>query len=118
MATIYARFLNQNKFKNQTVISLRFDKRRGENQVLDETELIINLEINHNLTETDIDIFDIKSLLEHQIQIQETKDSGWRFDKIISMTICFYKTSKMNGSTFVKFQLRSFAILNNESVDK
>ena len=39
------------------------------------------LKINHNLTETHLDKIDIKSPLEHQIQQQEMKDSGWRFDK-------------------------------------
>ena len=51
----------------------------------------INLNINNNLTETDIDNIDIKSQLEHQIQIQETKETGWIFDKINSIKIRFYK---------------------------
>ena len=46
------------------------------------------------------------------------KDSGWRFDKINSMTICFYETTKLNGSNYVKIPLRSNAILNNENNDK
>ena len=32
----------------------------------------------------------------------EMKDSGWRFDKIISMTIYFYKTQDLNGSILCK----------------
>ena len=36
------------------------------------------------------------------------KDSGWRFDKIISMTIYFYKTQELNGmGNYVKIPLRS-----------
>ena len=46
------------------------------------------------------------------------KDSGWRFDKINSMTIYFYKTNEMNGSNYVKIPLRSNAILNIENNDK
>ena len=42
------------------------------------------------------------------------KDSGWRFDKINSMTVYFYKTSEMNGTKYVKVPLRSNAILNIE----
>ena len=61
------------------------------NQVVAETELIINLNINHKLTQTVIDNNDVKSPLEHQIQQQEMKDSGWRFDKIDSMTVYFTK---------------------------
>ena len=46
------------------------------------------------------------------------KDSGWRFDKINSMTIYFYKTTEMNGSNYIKIPLRSNAILNVENNDK
>ena len=46
------------------------------------------------------------------------KDSGWRFDKITSMTIYFYQTGMMNGSNYVKIPLRSKAILNIGNNDK
>ena len=93
----YARLINQYKFRYQTVFSARFDKQNEDGQLLDETELFINLNINHNLTQTDINNIDVKSPLENQIQLQEKKDSGWRFDKIISMTIYFFKTNEMYG---------------------
>ena len=40
----------------------------------------MSLKIIHNLTESDIDNIDVRSQLAHQIQIQETKESGWIFD--------------------------------------
>ena len=46
------------------------------------------------------------------------KDSGWRFNKLVSMTIYFYKTKELNGSNYVKIPLRSSAILNIENDDK
>ena len=58
LAVIYAKLLNQYKIKYQTIFSARFDKQDEDNQVLDETELFINLNINHNLTESDLDKFD------------------------------------------------------------
>ena len=118
LSIVYAKLINQYKFRYQTVISARFDKQDENKQVLDETELFINLNINHNLTQTDLDNFDIISPLDYQIQQQEMKYSGWRFDKINSMTIYFYKTTEMNGSSFVKIHLRSNAILNVENKDK
>ena len=118
LSVIYARLINQYKFKYQTVFSARFDKQDENDQLLDETELFINLNINHNLTETDINNINVVSPLEYQIQQQEMKDSGWRFDKINSMTIYFYKTTEMNGSNYVKIPLRSNAILNVENNDK
>ena len=88
LAVIYARLISQYIFKYQTVLA-RFDKQNESDQVLDETELLINLDNIHNLTQTGIDIIDVKSPLEHQIQHQEMKYSGWRSDKINPMTVYF-----------------------------
>ena len=118
LSNIYARLINQYKFGYQTVFSARFDKQNEDGQLLDETELFNNLNLNHNLTQTDLDNINVVSSLEHQIQQQEMKDSGWRFDKINSMTIYFYKTTEMNGSNYIKIPLRSNAILNVENNDK
>ena len=109
MATIYARLINQYKFKYHILFSASFYKINEEDQRSNETELFINLSINHNLTETDIDNIDVKSQLEHQKQILETKESGWIFDIVNSMKIKFYKTGELNGSSYVKFPLRSNA---------
>ena len=46
------------------------------------------------------------------------KDSGWRIDKINSMTIYFYQTGIKNGSNYIKIPLKSNAILNVENNDK
>ena len=118
LAVIYARLINQYKFRYKTVFSARFDKQDEDNQLLDETELFIKLNINQNLTQRDLDKINIRSPLEHQIQQQEMKDSGWRFDKITSMTIYFYKTNEMNGSNYVEIPLRTNAILKIEKNDK
>ena len=73
MATLYARVLNQYKFKYHILYSASFNKINDEDQRNDETELFINLNNNHKLTEPDINSIDVKSQLEHQIQNQETK---------------------------------------------
>ena len=118
LSIIYARLINQYIFEYQTVFSARFDQQDEDGQLLEDTELFINLNINQNLTESDLDKIDIRSPLEHQIQKQEMKDSGWRFDKLFSMTIYFYKTTEMNGSNSFKTPLRSNAFLNIEINDK
>ena len=118
LAVIYARLMNQYIFKYQTVFSAKFDKQDEDNQVLDETDLFINLNINHNLTQTDLDNIDVVPQLDYQILQQEMKDSGWRFDKINSMTIFFYQTGILNSSNYIKIPLRSNAILNVENNDK
>ena len=50
MSIIYARLINQYKFRYQVVILGRFDKQDEDGQMFDETELFINLNINQNLT--------------------------------------------------------------------
>ena len=76
------------------------------------------MNINHQITETVIRNIDVKSQLEHQIQIRETKESSWIFDKINSMKKRFYKTGELIGSNYFKIPLRSNAILNRQYNDK
>ena len=68
MSIIYARLINQYNFRYQVVFSARFDKQDEDNQLLDETELFINLNINQNLTQSDLDNINITFPLERQIQ--------------------------------------------------
>ena len=112
MASIYARIINQYKFKYHILFSASLSKIKEEDQRIDEIELYITLNFNHNLTETDIDNIDIKSQLEHQIQIQETKEDGWIFDKNNSVKRGSYKTSELNRSSFIKISLKSSALIN------
>ena len=87
LSVIYARLINQNKFKYQTFCPARFDKQVEDEQGLDETELFINLNVNHKLTESDLAKSEVRSPLEHQIQQQELKKSFWSFDKTTSVTV-------------------------------
>ena len=63
LSVIYARLVNQFKYKYQTVFSARFDKQDEDNHVLDETELFNKLYINYNLIESDFDKIDVRSPL-------------------------------------------------------
>ena len=102
LSVFYARLMNQYKFKNHTLFSASFSKVNEEDRRKYETDLFKNLFINHILTESDIDIIDVRYQSEHQIQIQETKESGWIFDKTNSMKTSIYKTGVSNGSSYVK----------------
>ena len=117
-ATIYARLINQYKFKYHILFSASFYKINEEDQRSDEFELFIILNINNNLTETDLNNIDVKCQLEHQIQVQETKESGWIFDKNNSMEIRFYKTEELNGFSYVKIPFRSNALINIKNNDE
>ena len=65
LSVIYARLINQYKFKYHTLFSAGFYKINEEDQRDNEIELYINLKVNHNLTESDIDNIDVRSQLEH-----------------------------------------------------
>ena len=118
MATIYAKLISQFKFKYQCTFLARFDKQNEDGELLKEKELFINLRINHKLTDSDLKKINVQWDLDRQIQQQELKDSGWNFDKIISLTIYFYKTQELNGTSYVNIPIRSNAILNIQNDDK
>ena len=118
LSVIYVRLINQFIFKYHTLFSASFYEINEEDQRKNEIELYMNLKINHNLTESDIENIDVRSQLEHQKQVQETKESGWIFDKINSMKISFYKSAELNGTSYVKIPLRSNAILKIQNNDK
>ena len=118
MATIYARLINQYKFKYQCVFSAVFDKKDEDGLELASDEMFISLKINQNLTRAEINKINIESQLKSQIENQEMKESGWRFNKINSMTIFFYKTTELSGSSYVKIPIRTTAILNIQNDDK
>ena len=118
LSVVYARLINQYNFKYHTLFSASFYKINEEDQRYNEIELYMNLKINNNLTESDVNIIDVRSQLEHQIQIQEMKESGWIFDKTNSMKISFYKTTELNGTSYVKIPLRTSATLNIQNNDK
>ena len=90
LSFIYARLINQYKFKYHTLFSASFYKINEEDQRNIEIERYIILNMNHNLTESDIINNDVKSQLE--LQIQETKESGCIFDKTNSMKLPFYQS--------------------------
>ena len=118
MAKFYARLVNQNKFKYQTVFPARFDKQDENIQITDEIEPTRNLNDRKKLTETDINKIGNKPPLQHQYREQEANDSGLRFNKVNSMTNYFYKLVEKKASNYVKITLKSSANLNNEKDDK
>ena len=69
LSVIYARLTNQYKLEYHTLFSASFYQINEEDQRNNENELYKNLNINHNLTQSDIDNIDVRSQLEHELQI-------------------------------------------------
>ena len=80
--------------------------------MIDQYEFFIILNNNHNLTVSVIFIITLRFQLQEQIQKQDLKDGGWRFDMNMSMTKHFNKTGELNGSSYVSLPLRSSATMN------
>ena len=118
MSHIYAKFLNQYKFKYQLSFMLLFYKFEEDGDIRRETQMSINLNMITNLTQSEIDNVNIQWDLESRKQNLEMRESGWVFQRVNSMTISFYNTGNMDGSSYVKIPLRSSAILNNKNDDK
>ena len=99
------------------LFSAIFDKQDEDDRVLDELQLYFSLKINRIITEYDIHKNDFKSQIEQQIQNQESMGSGWRFDRINSMTKYFIKTTELNGWSFVKISWKPSAVWNIQNDD-
>ena len=104
MAKIYGGLIDQFKLKHQFAFSAIFDKQTQE------LEQFISLKVLQSSTWSDIEKYDIERETSAKIENNEMKDKGWRFCKIVSMTIYFYKTAELNGSNYVEKTLRSSAI--------
>ena len=69
--------------------------------------------INQDFTLFDIDNVDIRSKMERKVQNQEGKNSAWRFEKANPMIRCFFKTSDINESSYVKNPTGRSGVLYN-----
>ena len=118
MSHIYAKFINQYKFKYQISFMLLFYKFEEDGDIRKEAEMTVNLNRTNNLTQSEIDNVDIQWDLEARKQNLEMQESGWIFRRVNSMTISYYNTGNMDGSSYVKIPLRSSAIVNIKNDDK
>ena len=82
MATIFKGLMNQYKFIYHNLFWASFNRINEKDQRKNEIDFFILLNINHNLTETDVENSDVKSQIERQIQTPQTKENGWILDKL------------------------------------
>ena len=118
MAHLYAKYINQYKFKYQLSFMLLFNKFEEDGDIIREAELTVTLNMINNLTQTEIEDVNIQWDVEARKQNLEMKESGWNFQRINSMSISFYNTGNMDGSSYVRIPLRSSAIINVKNDDK
>ena len=118
MSHIYAKFINQYKFKYQLSFMLLFYKFEEDGDIRKEAEMTINLNMTNTLTQSEIDNVNVQWDLEARKQNLEKQESGWVFQRVNSMTISYYNTGNMDGSSYVKVPLRSSAKVKIKNDDK
>ena len=118
MAHIYAKYINQYKFNYQLTFMLLFNKLEENGDIKKEVEMTVTLYMANNLTQSEIGNVNFQWDLEARKQNLEMRESGWNSQRVNSMTISFYNTRNMDGSSYVKIPLWSSAILNIKNDDK
>ena len=83
-----------------------------EGEITSQIELPIFLTITEILTQSALNNIDLQWTGENKVQNIEMKKSGWKYQKINSMSIKFYETGILNGSSNVKNPLRFSALVN------
>ena len=77
MRRIYAKFINQYKFKYQLSFTVFFNKVEEDGDIRREAEMSINLNMINNLTQSEIDNVNVQWDLESRLQNLETKETGF-----------------------------------------
>ena len=73
---------------------------------------------NQSLTQSDINTTDFRSQLKQKTQNQESKNGGFRFIQVNSLTIYFFKTAELNGSSYRKTPVGSSVVLKTDNDDE
>ena len=89
-----------------------FNKYGEDKKITSEIELPSTLSMTHNLTQSELDKIIIQCTLEHRIQTIEMRESGWRFQRINTMRISFYKSGNLKCSSSVRVPLRVSVLIN------
>ena len=88
-----------------------FDKQDENGQLLQEIELFNTSSINQNLTQFYNDKVGFQ--IEQQVQNQETKDSGWKFEKKNkSRKIHIHRTTELKDLSFFLNSIEIFSYLD------
>ena len=116
MAIKYGILINQFKFKIRFYANVRYLKEQG-GELSEEVNHYIGVDIIHILTRLQLNDIDIMTELDNGIENRDMEGSGWNFQGINHLKIYFHKTNPINGQTYIKFPIRSNAILNIQNND-
>ena len=107
----YGELINQFKFKIRFYANVNY-LLEHEDELPEETNHYIDVDIINILTRLQLDDIDIMTDLDNEKETRDMEGSGWNVQGINHLNIYFHKTNPINGKTYVKFPIRTNAILN------
>ena len=112
----YGELINQFKFKIRFYANVRYLKNL-EDEPLEIVNHYVGVDIIDNLTRLQLNDIDIMTELDNEIDHRDMEGSGWNVQGINHLKIYFHKTNPINGRTYIKFPIRTNAILNIQNND-
>ena len=112
----YGELINQFKFKIRFYANVKY-LLEHEDVPSEESNHYIGVDIINILTRLQLNDIDIMTELDNEIETRDMEGSGWNVQGINHLKIYFHKTNPINGQTYVKFPIRSNAILNIQNID-
>ena len=116
MSIKYGELINQFKFKIKVFANVRYLKNNGEDPI-EVVDHHIAINIIENLTRIQLNDLDIMTDIDNEIQRRDMAGSGWNIQGINNLKIYFHKTNPINGRTYIKFPIRTNAVLNIQNND-
>ena len=112
----YGELIRQFKFKIRFYANVKYLLYQ-EDDLAEETDHYIGVDIIELLTRLQLDDIDIMTELDNAIETRDMEGSGWNLQGINHLKIYFHKTNPINGRTYVKFPIRTNAVLNIQNND-
>ena len=116
MSIKYGELIRQFKFKIRFYANVRY-LLEHEDEMPEVVNHYIGVDIIDNLTRLQLNDLDIMTDLDNEIENRDMEGSGWNVQGINHLKIYFHKTNPINGRTYIKFPIRTNAILNIQNKD-
>ena len=112
----YGELIRQFQFKIRFFANVKY-LLNHQDEPPEEVNHYVGVDIIHILTRLELNDIDIMTDLDNEIDNRDMEGSGWNVQGINHLKIYFHKTNPINGRTYVKFPIRSNAILNIQNND-
>ena len=112
----YGELINQFQFKIRFYANVKY-LLEHEDEGSEESNHYVGIDIINILTRLQLNDLDIMTDLDNEIETRDMEGSGWNVQGINHLKIYFHKTNRINGRTYIKFPIRTNAVLNIQNTD-